>query len=72
MESKYYIEVDKLLDFLEEKSDKVPKTPLVRELVIGLIDFIGDNAKLENFCPYGFSSIDEDVCGFCKEERENK
>lgn len=66
METKYYIDVNDFASFLCALSDKVPKTPLTRNVVIKILDYVEQNMKPVNVCP--FTTFEEEVCEVCRVE----
>ena len=66
METHFYLDVDKFAQFLADLADKVPNTPLTRDVVNRVLDYIEQNMEHKVFCPYGFTEVDKDVCEVCK------
>lgn len=71
METNFYLDVNKFATFLGNLADEVPNTPLTRDLVNRIIDYTEQNMEGKVFCPYGFTEVDREICGVCKEERGN-
>jgi len=66
MDTAFYLDAEKFVRFIGDLADKVPKTPLTRDVVNRIIDYVEQNMEHKEFCPYGFTEIDKEVCGVCR------